>query len=320
LVGVTWWTRCGLILGATMDGLAVPHAFAGGGEVGSSASGAHLKVADWVVIGVHLVLTVAIGVVVSLTTKTTDKMTAGRSMNGLVVGLSMLSGLVSGISYVGLPGYALGDGIGVMFLFLGYFLSTPIGVFIILPFYHRLQLTTAYEYLSLRFSKTARIIGSFLFVSRITMYLGVVLYAPALTIQTCTGIPLWASITFTGVVATLWTLKGGMVAVIYTDAAQSIAMIIGVLVCTIVTVTKIPNGFGGVFEALYNHSSNTTNYMPWQGLLSLHPTQTRNPGESFWALLFGTGITSLVQTATDQLAVQRCVDCVGRCVAACVHI
>lgn len=272
---------------------------------GSGFDNAHLKVADWIVIGVHLVLTVAVGVIVSLTSKTKDKMTAGRSMNGLLIGLSMLSGLTSGISYIGLPGYALGDGVGTLFLFLGYFLSTPIGSVVIIPFFHRLQLTTAYEYLSLRYSKTIRIIASVLFILRIVFYLGVVLYAPALMLQTSIGIPLWASILFTGTVATVWTLKGGMVAVIYTDAVQSVAMVVGILVCITVTVCMVPGGFPGVFTALYNHSTNVTNYMPWEELVVPRPTQTRDPGESFWAFFIGSGINALVQTTTDQLAVQR---------------
>ena len=85
---------------------------------------------------------------------------------------------------------------------------------------------------------------------RLCRYLGVVLYAPALVLQTATGVPLWASILFTGVIATLWTLKGGMVAVIYTDAVQSVAMIVGVVVCTAFGVSKVPGGFSGVFGAL----------------------------------------------------------------------
>jgi len=267
--------------------------------------GAHLQVADWVVIGVHLALTIAAGVLVSIFSKTKDKMTAGRSMNGFLIGLSMLSGLCSGISYIGVPGYALGDGVGVMFLALGYFVSIPVGSIIIIPFFHRLRLTTAYEYLSLRFSKGIRVTASFLFIARILLYLGVVLYAPAIILETSIGIPLWVSILFTGVVATIWTLKGGMVAVIYTDALQSVAMVLGVVVCISYTTTEIPDGIVGAFRALANHSTNVTDYIPWSGLLSFHPTQTSNPGESIWAFLIGSGLNALVQSTTDQLAVQR---------------
>ena len=67
--------------------------------------GIGLETADWVVISVHLALTITVGVVVAVTSKTNDKMTAGRSMNGMLIGLSMLSGLTSGVSYIGLPGY-----------------------------------------------------------------------------------------------------------------------------------------------------------------------------------------------------------------------
>ena len=75
--------------------------------------------------------------------------------------------------------YAVGDGIGVMFIFLGYIVSVPVGCVIIIPFFHRLQLTSAYEYLSLRFSKTIRIVASFLFITRVVLYVAILKYAHA---------------------------------------------------------------------------------------------------------------------------------------------
>ena len=268
-------------------------------------NGELLKAADWAVIAVHLVLTIAVGVSVALTNKSKDKMLAGRSMNGFVIGLSMLSGLCSGISYIGVPGYAVGDGVGSMFLWLGDFIALPVGAIIIIPFFHRLQLTTAYEYMSLRFAKNVRIIGTCLFITRIVLYLGVVLYAPGIILETATGIPLWGNILFMGVVATIWTLKGGMVAVIYTDAVQSCAMLIGAVVCISLTITMVPGGIGGIFSAMANHTTNTTDYLPWNALIAFHPTQARDPGESFWAFFIGVAFNTLVQTTTDQLAVQR---------------
>ena len=69
-----------------------------------------------------------------------------------------------------------------------------------------------------------------------------VLYAPALLLHTVLAFPLWATILFTGCLSTLWTIKGGMFAVVYTDAIQSVAMIIGVLSCLFFTLRKIDGG------------------------------------------------------------------------------
>jgi Na+(H+)/acetate symporter ActP len=103
----------------------------------------------------------------------------------------------------------------------------PVGALVLIPFFHSLDLVTAYTYFELRFGRTHRTIAALLFLSRVSLYLGVVLYAPALLLHTCLAFPLWATILFTGCLSTLWTIKGGMFAVVYTDAIQSIAMIIG---------------------------------------------------------------------------------------------
>lgn len=278
---------------------------------GSSDNTSILGLADWIIIGLHITITLIVAVLVSVFNKTKDKMLAGRSMGGFVIGLSMISGLCSGISYVGVPSYAVKDGIGIMFLWCGYFVTIPVGALLIIPFFHRLQLTTAYQFFSLRFSEHIRVIASLLFMLRIILYLGVVLYAPSLLLNRFTGIPLWSSIVFIGVVATLWTLKGGMYAVIYTDALQSLAMIVGIIVCILLSLQLIPGGIGGAFSVLaaYNSTINGTQgqsqYTPWKLLFELNPTRTSSPAESIWAFLIGSGFNGLVQTSTDQLAVQR---------------
>merc|ERR1719174_2043049 len=136
-------------------------------------------------------------------------MVAGRSMNAFSVALSLISGLTSGISYVGIPGYAIENGVGIMFTFLAYIIVAPVGACLIIPFFHHLNLVTAYSYFSRRFNASIRTIAAVLFVLRVSLYLGVVLYIPSLLIYTAIGIPVYASILFTAVLSTLWTLKGG---------------------------------------------------------------------------------------------------------------
>ena len=103
---------------------------------------------------------------------------------------------------------------GQCFIFLAFIFLCPIGALVLIPFFHSLELTTAYTYFELRFGRVHRTIASILFLSRVCCYLGVVLYAPALLLHTCLAFPLWATILFTGCLSTLWTVKGGMFAVV----------------------------------------------------------------------------------------------------------
>ena len=71
-----------------------------------------LATSDWVVLILHLTLTVAVGLVVTTRKQSgSDAMLAGRSMSGFTIALSLISGLTSGISYLGFPGYVFEDGV-----------------------------------------------------------------------------------------------------------------------------------------------------------------------------------------------------------------
>ena len=134
---------------------------------------------------------------------------------------------MSGISYLGSPGLTYQEGASPLLGFLAVnFIAAPISAYIIMPFYYNARITTVYEYLELRFCTSIRTTASVLFVVKTIVYLGMVLYAPSLVLSTLTQIPLFASIITTGSIAMLFTMKGGMLAVIWTDAMQSVAMVL----------------------------------------------------------------------------------------------
>jgi hypothetical protein len=87
----------------------------GGSADGSASGGSHLALTlpDWVVLACHLTLTLLVGCFVTSRKQSgDDAMLAGRSMSGVTIALSLISGLTSGISYLGFPGYILEDGVG----------------------------------------------------------------------------------------------------------------------------------------------------------------------------------------------------------------
>merc|ERR1712166_401082 len=84
-------------------------------------------------------------------------------------------------------------------------------------------------------------------------YLGLVLYAPALVVSTVTPIPIYACILVTGLIATGYTIKGGMLAVVWTDFIQSLVMIFVAVVTFIVALVRIQGGFAEVFHVLSEH-------------------------------------------------------------------
>jgi Na+(H+)/acetate symporter ActP len=90
-----------------------------------------------------------------------------------------------------------------------------------------------------RFSRRIRSIGSALFLLRVIVYMGFVLFAPAVALEAVAGVPVYASVLVTGTLATAYTCKGGIEAVIWTDFLASLTLIAGVSVALAMALTRV---------------------------------------------------------------------------------
>src|SRR3954469_2248917 len=206
---------------------------------------------DGVVIVSYLLVLVGIGAYFSRRQKGIESFfLAGRGMSWLPIGLSLMAALNSGIDYVAGPSsvfkYSLIFTIGV---FSWVFLY-PWVAYVSLPFYRRLQTVSAYEYLERRFNVAVRTLASCIFLLWRVGWMGTALYVPCLAIETITGgalraVPLIISI---GVVVPLYTMLGGIEAVIWTDVIQFVIMLTGVVVALGVIIWNVDGGIGAVWN------------------------------------------------------------------------
>ncbi|NWJ06046.1 SC5A6 protein, partial [Crypturellus undulatus] len=189
--------------------------------------------ADYIIFALLLVLSAAIGLFYALSggrqRTVREFLLADRSMGCLPVALSLLASFQSAVAILGAPAEIYRFGTQYWFLGCSYFLGLLIPAHIFIPIFYRLQLTSAYEYLELRFNKAVRICGTVTFIFQMVVYMGVVLYAPALALNAVTGFDLWSSVLTMGLVCTLYTTLGGLKAVIWTDVFQTLVMLAGQL-------------------------------------------------------------------------------------------
>lgn len=255
----------------------------------------HFAPLDYTFFGIYLLASVLIGVLFVKEQRTMkDFFLAGRSMGSVVVAISVMAAMFSGISYIGGPGEVFKNGAAFGWILFSFFIATPVTTILILPFFYRARFITAYHYLEERFSLPVRLLGSGLFILRVLLWLGAATYAPALALQQATGLPLEFSILATGILTTLYTMMGGMKAVIWTDVMQFGVLFGGQLVILFVALGKIPGGLGEVIEVAKTHGQPTP-------IASLDPTIPYT-----WAgILIGGAVLNLIQMATDQVAVQR---------------
>ncbi len=223
-----------------------------------------------------------------------DYFLAGRSMGYIMIAISVLAALFSGISYLGAPGEVYRYGMWFMLFFLSFFIATPMTNLLFMPYFYNTRFYTAYQFLEERFSMQVRLLCSALFIVRVLLWLALVTYAPALALNQVTGMPLWFTILCTGILTTIYTTLGGMKAVIWTDFIQFFVLLGGQLIILIVAITHTPGGLSGAIEIGREHGKFDLNVSP--------DLRTRI---TLWGLIFGGAVINLVQMATDQVSVQR---------------
>lgn len=193
---------------------------------------------DYATIAAYMLGTFGIALWFSRKQKTTeDFFVGGRSMPWFAVGLSILATLFSTLTYTALPGEIIGKGIGFIFGYLG----LPLAAFVIMkfwiPFYMRLRLVSAYEYLELRFNAAVRLVGAGLFIALRLGWMSMVVFAASLALdqvkggdfQWLPGNDLYWIIGIIGVTAAVYTSVGGIQAMIWIDVLQCLLLLTGVL-------------------------------------------------------------------------------------------
>jgi SSS family solute:Na+ symporter len=196
-----------------------------------------LEPLDYAAVVFYLLLTFGIALWFGRRQKNTeDFFVGGRRMPWMAVGLSIIATLFSTLSYLGVPGEMIKQGIG---LFVGY-LAVPFSflfiALLLIPFFMRLKLTSAYEYLQRRFNYPVRLLGATLFICLRLGWMSMVVYAASMALSLVVGDLQWLPgpdiywwIGVIGLVAAIYTAIGGIQAVIWVDVLQCILLLIGVL-------------------------------------------------------------------------------------------
>ena len=153
----------------------------------------------------------------------------GRKLPWIAVAMSMYASLTSAVTYLGLPGTAYSENISLIIVCIMSPIVAPFILLIFYPIYHRMRVTTSYEYIEKRFGTGARKGVAGLFILARLGWLGTVVYAPAMAMSIVTGIPLWSCICMMGLLATAYTALGGLAAVVWTDVIQFIILIGGAI-------------------------------------------------------------------------------------------
>lgn len=190
------------------------------------------------IVVVYLIAMEAIGFFVGRSNKTQeDYFLAGRSMPWLPVALSVAATMISANSFIGGPGWAYTDGLEPFMQNITVPLACFIAVTVTVPMFYHLKVSSIYEYMELRLGGFTRNLAVIQFFINSLIQVSSMVFIPALIIQTVTGWNLNVVVTLIVIFAIVYTLAGGIKAVIWTDAVQ-MCILWGGLIIIVVTAFR----------------------------------------------------------------------------------
>ena len=186
------------------------------------------------------------------------------------VAFGMIGDSLSGVTYISVPGKVGGANFSYLQLVLGYFVGYFIISKVLLPIYYKMNLVSIYTYLETRFGRHTQKTGAFFFIlSRILGASGR-LYLAAGVIQffvfdqiKSVHVPFWLSVSVILVLMLLYTYKGGIKTLVWTDTFQSLFLVLGVVVSIAIIIDKMDIGFGQAITNIASSDYSKTFFWDW---------------------------------------------------------
>ncbi len=261
---------------------------------------------NYITLILYLAAMVWLGTSFSKSNKTTnDFFRGGQNVPWWAAGMSIFATMLSSITFMAIPSQSYSTGWNLI-LANSYLLLTPLVTLVYLPFYRNLNVTSAYEYLERRFNTATRMIASALFILFQCGRVAIVLYLPALALATVSNISVTTSIVLMGVLCVVYTMEGGINAVIWTDVAQTIVLMGGAVWALVTIILRVDGGAGTIIH-MTNDAGRFLQNVPWSFDVMV---------AGGWIIMIGSIFTNLFSYTASQDVVQRYVTTADRKTAA----
>jgi len=264
---------------------------------------ATLNTLDLLIIIGYLLVLAAIGSFFSRRQSSLETfLIGGGRMSWLPVGLSLMAALNSGIDYLTQPSATIQYGLTLALGVLSWLAIYPWVSLVIFPFFRRLHVYSIYEYLETRFDVKVRTLAAIIFVMWRLGWMATALYVPCLAISATSGgqIDLTLMIVIAGVLVTLYTMLGGIEAVIWNDVIQFSVMFGGLGATVWIVASTATGGVTGIWDAAHA-AGKTALWVP----LEANPIAFFRQPMTVPALFFALIVGRAAQYTTDQTMALR---------------
>jgi len=253
----------------------------------------NLATLDLVIIGVYFLIVFSIGLYFARKERTsTDYFLASRDVSWFFIGASLFVSNISTEHFIGLSGTGASSGLAVgHFEWLACLILLILG-WVFVPFYLRSNVFTMPEFLERRFNRQCAVyLAAISIIAYIFTKISVQLYAASVVLERVAGWSLWKTAVVLVIATGIYTIAGGLAAVIYTDTVQTLILITGAVALTLIGLNRV-----GGFEHL------RTMVPPGYFHMIKPPS---DPSFPWTGIFFGAPILGIWYWCTDQVIVQR---------------
>ena len=228
--------------------------------------------------------------------------TGNRENPWYVAALAMVGAAMSGITFVSVPGSVAADSFSYLQMVLGFTVGQMVIAFVLIPLFYRLKVVSLYEYLDGRFGMTTHLTGAwFFFISK--------MFAAALKVYVvCTvlqvlvfdpfGVPFAVNAAFLVGLVWLYTWRGGVRSVVWTDILHTCCLVGSIVLCIVFIMRSLGLTSAGVVQAVCDS--------PMSRIFFFEDTGS---ARYFWKMFFGGVFTLVAMTGLDQDMMQRNLSC-----------
>ncbi|MBY0433449.1 MAG: sodium:solute symporter [Cyclobacteriaceae bacterium] len=255
-----------------------------------------------VIIIIYFAALIAISYFTSKGATTDTFFTANRQSPWYVVAFGMIGASLSGITFVSVPGNVGKTGFAYFQVVLGYVLGYWVIMTVLMPMYYRLNLVSIYTYLEQRFDRWSYKTGAFFFLLSRTVGSSLRLCLSATVLQLflfdAWNVPFFVTVAITIFLIWVYTFKGGIKTIVWTDTFQTTFLVSAVVICVYLISSRLGMSLGGMVKAIYDSDLSKVFHFDDVNSPLFFPKQ-----------FFGGAFIAIAMTGLDQDLMQKNLTC-----------
>jgi SSS family transporter len=253
---------------------------------------------------------VLIGISILTSRKATSEtfFTGDRQSPWYLVAFGMIGASLSGVTFISVPGKVINDGMAYFQVVLGYVLGYIVIAQLLMPLYYRLNVTSIYEYLEKRLGLISYKTGAAFFILSRTLGSAIRLYLATIVLQLFLfeglGVPYWVTACITILLIWVYTFKGGIKTIVYTDTFQTFFLVSSVIICTVIVAQTLNVDLIGLWDKISQSKTSTGH-----SLSRIFVLDDSNAKNYFFKHFFGGMFLAIAMTGLDQDLMQKNLTC-----------